>query len=348
LVVSHRKPLIGLSVFLIVSIVVTWMVYGTLSRELSGATNSYSAVFTDVSGLHPGDDVRVAGVRVGRVDAVDLVGTLAKVSFRVQKDQILFADTIAAVRYQNIIGQRYLGLSPGAAGDRKKLPDHGQIPVEHTEASFDITYLLKGFEPLLTLLDPKQVDNLTTAIIQALQGDSGTVLSLITQTSALAQLFAGPDEVLGEVITNLNAVITNLAAQSANLNTVIAQTRDIMVALSNRRDQLRASVGSISTTLSRLATITDNVYPDLHELVTREPGFAANLTGDARDRFAFFGANLPYLLKGLARMTQSGAYVDIYGCDARSSLFRFLTTLIPDIVRAATPGDVIKHSPVCR
>src|SRR5882757_2172542 len=210
---NYRKPLIGLTLFVVMAIVLTWMVFVTLRREIAGPTNTYSATFTDISGMHPGDDVRVAGIRVGRVDSVDLEGTLAKVTFRVQKDQVLYSNTIASVTYQNIIGQRYLGLSPGPAGDQKPLADRGQIPLEHTEPSFDIAYLLNGFEPLLTLLDPQQVDNLTNGIIQALQGDSGSVLTLITQTSALTESFAGPDQILGELITNLNDVVTNLAGQ---------------------------------------------------------------------------------------------------------------------------------------
>ncbi|MUL78715.1 MCE family protein [Mycolicibacterium sp. CBMA 226] len=345
---SYRKPIIGLAIFLVISMVVTWLVFNTLSRQISGSTNTYSAVFTDVTGLHEGDDVRVAGVRVGRVDAVELDGTQANVTFQVQKDQKLFADTIAAIRYQNIIGQRYLGLSRGQVADQRALPNNGRIPVEHTEPSFDITYLLKGFEPLLTLLDPKQVDNLTNALIDALQGENGTVLSLITQTSALADMVAGPDDVLGQVITNLNAVTTNLAGQSANLNNVIGRTRDILVGLNSHREQLRASVGSINSALGRLSTITNNIYPDFNALVTRQPGFASNLTGPGRDRFAFLAANLPYLLKGVARMTQSGAYTDIYICDVNVSIFRFLKTLIPAYVAAATPGNVINHSAVCR
>ena len=345
---SYRKPLIGLSLFLVLAIVVTWMVYRTLDRGISGSTHSYSATFTDVSGLHEGDDVRVAGVRVGRVDTVELDGTHAKVTFEVQKDQQLYTDTKASVTYQNIIGQRYLGLSPGPAAEHQPLSEGGRIPLEHTEPSFDITYLLRGFEPLFTLLDPKQVDNLTDGIIQALQGNNGSVLSLITQTSSLAQTFAGPDQVLGDIITNLNAVVTNLATQNANLQTVIGNTRDVMVALGNRRDELRASVGSITKTVGRLASIADNVYPPLHEFVTREPGFTTQLTGDARDRFAFLGANLPAGLKALARFTQDGSYADIYARDVTSSMFRFLTTLIPAYVSGATPGNVIKHSAVCR
>jgi phospholipid/cholesterol/gamma-HCH transport system substrate-binding protein len=346
--VSYRKPLIGLSLFMVFAIAVTWLVSATLMRSVSGSTNTYSAVFSDVSGLHPGDDVRVAGVRVGRVDALDLDGARARVTFRVQREQTLYTNTVASVTYQNIIGQRYLGLSPGNTGDQVILPDHGQIPLEHTEPSFDITDLLHGFEPLFTLLDPKQVDNLTTGIIQALQGDNGSLLSLITQTSALAQLFAGPDQILGNVITNLNTVVTKLAAHNANLQTVITQTRDVMAGLGNRRQELASSVGSLSTTVGRLATITANVQPDLHDLLTREPGFAAHLTGDGRQRFAYLGANLPALLKGAARIAQSGAYGDIYVCDLNVTVFAFLGRLIPSIVQRATPGNVANHSPICR
>jgi len=346
--VSYRKPLIGLALFMVLAIVVTWLVSATLLRSVSGSTNTYSAVFSDVSGLHSGDDVRVAGVRVGRVESLDLEGAQARVTFEVQRDQTLFTNTVASVTYQNIIGQRYLGLSPGNSPDQKILPNHGQIPLEHTEPSFDITYLLRGFEPLFTLLDPKQVDNLTNGIIAALQGNNGSLLSVITQTSALAEVFAGPDQILGDVITNLNTVVTNLANQNANLQTVITQTRDLMAGLGNRRQELAASVGSISATVGRLATITTNIQPDLHDFITREPGFASHMTGDGRQRFAYLSANIPALLKGVARATQEGAYASIYVCDVNVTVFAFLGRLIPSIVQRATPGNIINHTPICR
>jgi phospholipid/cholesterol/gamma-HCH transport system substrate-binding protein len=344
----YRKPLIGVSVFLVVATVATWMVFVTLRRDVAGPTNSYSASFTDVSGLKPGDDVRVAGVRVGRVDQVDLDGTLAKVTFRVQRDQTVFDDTIASVTYQNIIGQRYLGLSAGTSDSPKPLADRGQIPLEHTRPSFDIAHLFNGFEPLLTLLDPQQMDDLTTAIIQALQGDSGSVLRLITQTSELAESLAGPDEVLGEVIDNLNDVVTNLAEQHVDLQAVIGQSHDVMEVLANRRDQLVASAGSINAAVARLATITDSIYPDLHEFITREPGLIGHLTGEGRDRFSYFGANFVYLLKGLARIAQEGTYGSAYICDVNVTVFAFLGRLIPGVVRMASPGNIIQHSPICR
>src|SRR5262245_43257152 len=272
---TYRKPLIGLTLFTVLAIVSTWMVFVTLRRDVAGPTNTYSAMFTDVSGLHPGDDVRVAGVRVGRVDHIELTGNLAKVTFRVQKNQPLSHNTIASVTYQNIIGQRYLGLSPGESGDPTPLADRDQIPLEHTRPSFDIAYLLNGFEPLFTLLDPQKVDDLTAAIVTALQGDSGSILALITQTSALADSLTGPDQIRGDVSTNLDDVTGKMADQAANLQELIRQSRDVMVTLGNRREELLASAASITATVGRLATITANVYPDVDDLVNRQPGFTA-------------------------------------------------------------------------
>ncbi|MEB3068698.1 MCE family protein [[Mycobacterium] vasticus] len=344
----YGKSLIGLSLFLALSITATYLVFVTLRREVSGPTNTYHALFTDVSGLHSGDDVRTAGVRVGRVDKVELDGNLAKITFRVPKSHILYDDTTASVTYQNIIGQRYLGLAPGTSQSHNALPDHGSIPVERTSPSFDISHLLSGFEPLFTLLSPQQVDNLTGGIIAALQGDSASVVTLISQTSALAESFAGPDQVLGDVIVDLDKVTAILARQDRDLQSVIRNSRQALATLAGRRDELVASTGSITRAADRLSTILDAVYPEFHEFLLREPGFVGHLTGEGRERFAFYGANLVLVLKGLARATQDGSYIDGYICDINSTVFAFLGRVIPGTVKLASPGNIVQHSPICR
>ncbi|GFG70445.1 MCE family protein [Mycolicibacter senuensis] len=344
----YRKALLGLSLFLVVSTTATWLVFVTLRREVTGPTNTYSAVFTDVSGLHSGDDVRTAGVRVGRVDSVELDGTLARVTFRIPKSYVLYDDTTAAVTYQNIIGQRYVGLSPGTAPSHSPLPDRGSIPVQQTTPSFDISGLLSGFEPLFTLLSPAQVDNLTGGIIQALQGDSASVVTLISQTSALAESLAGPDQVLGDVIANLDEVTGVLAQQDRELQAVIGHSRTALATLAARRDELVRSAGSITQATDRLSVLLNAVYPELDEFLAREPGFVGHLTGEGRQRFAHYGGNLVLVLKGLARATQSGSYIDGYICDINATVFAFLGRVIPGTVKLASPGNVVEHSPICR
>ncbi len=325
------------------------MVFATLQRNVSGPTNTYSAVFSNVSGLTEGDDVRIAGVRVGRVDTIALTGTQATVTFRVQRNQTLYTNTIASVTYQNIIGQRYLGLMKGP-GDQRLLPGGAQIPQERTNPSFDISYLLNGFEPLFTELDPQQVDNLTNAIVQAFQGDQTSVLTLTTQASTLAATLAGPDQVLGELISNLDNLMSTIAGQSANLESLLQQSQSVMTTLSQRREELIASLGSITVTVARLGQIASAITPDLQQLLQREPGFLQHGLTDGRARFAFMAANLPLVLKGLARIFQEGAYINAYACDIDLGLWRGLLNWFRAFVVAATPGNgnEVWHTPICR
>ena len=326
----------------------TWLVYVTLRRDVAGRTVPYAAVFSDVFGLREGDDVRMAGVRVGRVEKIELQGDLAKVSFVVQSDQQLLGPTVASVTYQNIVGQRYLGLSLGNIGEPGPLPAGSVIPIERTDPSFDVGALLNGYEPLFSVLNPRDADNLTKGVIQSLQGDDGSIAALVDQTSRLTESFAGKDEELGEVITDLNAVVGNLARHNDSLDQIITQTRDAVATFDARRPELVSSMGSISRVVRQLSTIADEVYPNLNELVLREPGFAEHMVG-IEPQLAFTGANLPLLLKGFARLTNEGAYTNAYACDLNTTgFFPGLNDVVPIIVDAATPGNEAQYTPRCR
>ena len=102
----------------------------------------------------------------------------------------MYGNTVASVTYQNIVGQRYLGLSlgrEGKAGSRRQLPSGSVIPRERTEPSFDVTVLLNGFEPLFSVLNPHDADNLTKGVIASLQGDTSSLATLVSQTSTLTE-----------------------------------------------------------------------------------------------------------------------------------------------------------------
>ncbi|OBB17713.1 mammalian cell entry protein [Mycobacteriaceae bacterium 1482268.1] len=343
-----KAPLIGLSLFMAVAMVLTWLVYVTLRRDVAGGTTPYAAVFNDVYGLREGDDVRMAGVRVGRVEGIELQGRQAKVSFVLQGDQHVYGNTVASVTYQNIVGQRYLQLSLGRDGIASMLAPGSTIPIEHTDPSFDVGTLLNGYEPLFSVLNPKDADNLTKGVIQSLQGDDASIATLISQTSTLTDAFAGRDETLGTMITGLNRVMDNLAQQNDNLDKVIGQTHQVVADLDQRRPALVASTGSVARVTSRLSAISDEVTPALNEMVTRQPGFSRHLV-EIEPQLAFTGANLPLMLKGLARTTNEGAFASAYACDLNATgFFPGLNDVVPIIVNAATPGNKAWHTPRCR
>ena len=343
------KMAFGLATFLVVTSVMSYLVYSTLQREVSGATTVYSAEFTDVFGLRDGDDVRMAGVRVGRVMTIDLLpDSRARVNFELQDDQKLLGNTEASILYQNIVGQRYLDLHLGENGDPTPLPAGSVIPVDRTIPSFDVGVVLNGYEPLFATIDPKAVDQISSAAIQALQGDSASWAMLVEQTGTLTDTFAGRDQLLGDMITGLDRVFGTLASQNDNLDETLANTRQMVNTFNARRPELVDSMGSLSRVVRQLSTVTSEVNPSLQALITREPGFAAHLVA-IEPQAAFFGANLPNMLKGLANVTGEGAYINAYGCDFNPfAFFPGLNDVTPIIVDAATPGNTAQHTPKCR
>lgn len=350
-----RGPLIGLSLFMAIAVAVTWLVYATLRRDVAGPTTPYAAMFTDVYGLRVGDDVRMAGVRVGRVESIELAGKLAKVSFVVENEQHLYGNTVASVTYQNIIGQRYLGLSLGELGNRNLLPARSVIPVQQTDPSFDVGKLLNGFEPLFSLLSPKDADNLTKGVLQSLQGDQASIPLLVEQTSTISRTLSARDQALGDLITSLARVSDTVAQQDDDLDHALSQTRDAVSDFDARRSSLQDSVGSMARVTRRLSQIADDVYPSLNELVTREPGFSKHLT-EIEPQLAFTGDNLPLMLKGFARAVGEGTYSNAYACDLTVGFFPGLNDITQFIVNAATPGNAYPltpknlgwHTPRCR
>lgn len=336
------RTIAGFSIFAVIAIVLTYTIWSTLQRSVPGETETYSATFTDVMGVRVGDDVRMAGVRVGRVDAIEFEPDYqARLVLRIEERQRLTDTTKALVRYQNLIGQRYIALLPGAEKGVEVAPG-SHIPVERTEPSFDVSALLSGFEPLFSVLQPDQINSLSDTLIQALQGDGVSLSALITQAAELATTFGERDEILGAVITNLSSVIAGLANRSQELETLITQTRGLMDALYAQGETLKASVDTVARSTDALTGLIATVKPDI-ALAQNEATTAVELlllNGAALDQAAI---ELPNVLNGLARFTGYGAYGNAYICNLDVSLWG---VLFPPGLFSQIGGD--SQSEVCR
>jgi phospholipid/cholesterol/gamma-HCH transport system substrate-binding protein len=138
-------PLIKFSVFALVTIAATALLAATIVNMSFTSRDTYHAVFSDVTGLETGDDIRVAGVRVGQVEGIRIKDrTLAEVTFTVAADRPLLTSTHAVVRYRNLVGQRYVALTEGT-GDGTRLRPGGTIPLSRTQPALDLNALLNGF-----------------------------------------------------------------------------------------------------------------------------------------------------------------------------------------------------------
>ncbi|WP_067463091.1 MCE family protein [Nocardia amamiensis] len=326
---SIRKPLIGFSIFVIVSILVTVIVWNTLARIVSGDTYTYSATFSDVLGLHEGDDVRMAGVRVGKVEKIelgrdaDLKKSVAKVTFVVQRDQTIYDDTKALVRYQNLIGQRYVALAPGKASSPAPLKNNATIPIERTEPSFDVSALLNGFQPLFQVLQPEQVNRLSETFIQALQGDGVSLSAFIVQAAQLATDFQRRDAILSDVITNLSGVMAGLAKRGDELETLITQTRALIGGLYEQGQSLLASTEQIAGATTSLVAMMDQIQPKL-QTAQNSTSAALTLLLDNGAKLDQAAIDLPNILSAAGRHTSEGAYANAYLCGLDLTLYGIL------------------------
>src|SRR3978361_1309009 len=200
-------------VFTVVSLAFVFILVTVFGQFRFDARTSYSAVFSNVSGLKGGNFVRSAGVEVGKVSHLKLNkdGTV-HVEFAIDRGLTLTEGTKASVRYENLIGDRYLALEDGP-GPPRRLPQNATIPLARTSPALDVDALIGGFRPLFRALDPDQVNALSGSLLKVFQGQGGTISSVLAQTSVRTTTLAGRDQLIGEVINNLNTVLGTFAAR---------------------------------------------------------------------------------------------------------------------------------------
>lgn len=253
-----RQIAIKFSAFAIVSGLLMVLLVNTMQNGVGGDTREYTADFADVSGLRKGDDVKAAGVRIGQVKDIEATEEGARIKLDVVDDQPLLDNTKLVMRYQNLLGQRYIGLvQPTQRG--KELPDGANVPVARTSPGFDLTELLNGFRPLFKVLQPGDVNTLATSLVKVLQGEGGTVQALLGQTAELTNFLADRDGVIGDVMTNLKPVLDNLAGQGTELTNTVRELRALMTGLARDRKSIGASIDGVSRLVGATSSLLKEV-----------------------------------------------------------------------------------------
>ena len=253
--------LVKLVLFAVTTLAAFAMLAFTISPLVTGGRSEYRAVFSDVTGLAPGDDVRVAGVKVGRVKAITLSGRRnALVTMDVDDARPLTESTRVVVRYRNLIGQRYVALVQGA-GPTTRLREGATIPLSRTEPALDLTVLFNGFKPLFAALSPHDVNQLSGEIIQVLQGEGGTINSLLAHTASLTSSVADRDQVIGRTIDNLNAVLGTVSSRDQQLDQLLVQLQRFVSGLSDDRQAIGQSLTNINALAADTAGLLSAARP---------------------------------------------------------------------------------------
>jgi len=316
---SLRWIVVRFVIFALACLVVLVLLANTMLNQVAGGTHAFKADFTNVSGLRPGDDVRAAGVKVGRVQKVELHEGVARVSFDLAKKQPLYSDTRLSVRYQNLLGQRYLAMLPGP-DSTTRLAAGTIVPASRTDPGFDLTALLNGFEPLFATLEPEQINRLSSSIIAVMQGQGGTIESLLSETATLSGNLADKDEVLGRVLDNLTPLLRDLSAHSSEFEQTVGDLRTLMTGLAKERQSIGGSIDGVSKLSEATASLVAEARPPLEHDVRTAREFG-RISVAEMDRINELFDTLPGATESFARPMSHGTWLNMYICNMAVVLY---------------------------
>jgi phospholipid/cholesterol/gamma-HCH transport system substrate-binding protein len=251
--VNWKRTLIKLLiVFVVPCLLITVYLYFSIGNiqslklgPLQLLDNQYTlrATFDDVTGMLANDNVKVAGVVVGKVTGVKVVDGRAEVRFKVRKNVKLASDTSAAVRWRNLLGQRYLYLYPGSASTVLRSGDR----IQKTRAVIDLGELFNRLGPIVKAIDPQQVNAFLDAIVSGLDGNEEKLRAALDNLAALSGTLGARDAAIGRLVENLDTVSATIASRDREIRTILDNLVLIARTFSENTDVLNGAVTNLRT-----------------------------------------------------------------------------------------------------
>ncbi|GAA1753568.1 MCE family protein [Aeromicrobium alkaliterrae] len=256
---ERNHTIIGIVGFTVIAL----MLLGAFRADrlpIIGGGDTYKAEFSEIGGLRSGDEVRIAGVRVGKVDDIKLDGDKVIVSFRITGGSGFGPDTSAAIRIRTLLGASYLALTPAGKGDMK---EDATIPLTRTQAPYDV---VQAFSDLATTTGAIDTDQLATALStvgEIAAGSTAEFGQAIVGLSDLSANLAARDQQINDLLTGLDTVSGTLASRNAELQKLFEDSSTLFDAVTARRDAIHTLLVSTQQISTELTALVDSTRADL-------------------------------------------------------------------------------------
>jgi phospholipid/cholesterol/gamma-HCH transport system substrate-binding protein len=242
-----KKPLASLWRFglaAVVSVLLLIIIANVITQPIAVSTRTLVAEFTDVSGVHEGADVRVRGVRVGKVEALALKRSegrsLAEVTFTMDKHFSVVPTSRLAIKFQALTGLRYIDVTGAAEGDAATR-QVTTVPTTMTQPSFDITVLFNGLQPVLTTLNPDQINTFTDNVATFLAGDGEGLGPMLDSIRNLTALVSNREQVISTIVQNISTLAAGVRGRSDDLIQILDLVKEPIDAGMTVLDEFRKS-----------------------------------------------------------------------------------------------------------
>ena len=217
---------------------------------------TYEAAFDNAAGVIKGDSVKIAGVDVGRVESTAIEDGVAVVSFSVDNSIPLTDSSSAAIRWRNVLGQRFLYVHPGDGGQRLREGD--RIPIARTQAAGDVGELLNNLGPVLRAIDPAKANRFIDSVNTALIGNEATARRLLDNGSSLAADLAEMDDQLAATVDSSDEILAAFAEQNGAIDSILKDLNSV-------GGELQKTTGDLNTVMSDFAVVQRHLKSLLKE-----------------------------------------------------------------------------------
>lgn len=248
----ERNPVVIGAASIAVLIVLLLMAFNANKLPLIGGGTTYHADFTEAGGLKTGDEVRIAGVRVGKVTGIELAGNTVHVDFDIQDNPGFGTLTAAQIKVKTILGSMFLALVPAGPG---QLASGATIPVDRTQSPYNVVDVFSGLASRSERINIDQLRNSIDVMASLTQNTPAGFRSTLKGLSALSANVAARDAQLNQLLGNTKVVAGILAQRSGDIVGLMKDSNVLFNAVVARRQaihNLLVATTQMSTQLTQL------------------------------------------------------------------------------------------------
>ena len=240
--------------FISIAVILILLVLAFRANDLPliGGGDTYHAAFAESGGLKVNDEVRIAGVRVGKITKVELDGDEVKATFKVKTPSKFGTETAAAVKVKTLLGAMFISLEPAGPG---QLKEDSTIPVSRTESPYNVVQAFSGLADRAEQIDTKRLATSINTLADLTKDTPAAFKSTLRGLSRLSETVASRNDQIGELLGNLDTVSGTLADRDEDIVALMNDSDVLMRALVARREsvhQLLVSTSRLSTELTLL------------------------------------------------------------------------------------------------
>jgi phospholipid/cholesterol/gamma-HCH transport system substrate-binding protein len=273
---SSRNPTVIGMIGLAVIAALLWAAFNAAQLPIIGGGTKYSAAFSEAAGLRSGDEVRIAGVKVGSVSSVRLEGDHVKVTFRV-KHAFIGDQSTLAIKIKTLLGAKYLAVdSVGDAGQRPGMEigppcTTGTINAGcRTTSPYDIYPAFQQLTQTVGDIDTKRLGQAFETLAATFANTPQDVRDVLGGLSRLSHTVASRDAELKSLLAKADAVTGILASRDQEITKLLSDGNLLLGELTARREAIHALLQNTSLLAAQLeGLVSDNhatLKPALDEL----------------------------------------------------------------------------------